>query len=342
VLVAYADDEPQKQQQQQQQQQAHPALAGCDAGGAGSSYFPGFWAKAVPENSPLSDVRPPPDSPTGGVSMELTMPAAAAPAQQQQQHVPGEVTAGLPSLGALAEADEWEEAGEEAAQQHPQAPAPGELTAALPSLGALADADEWEEQQAAPAGWADVAGANITANITAALPGLGALVEEDEGGASAGEANACGDGDGTTGMDLTVAAGLVLEHHTQQLQQQVEAQAAPAPAPTMVVAAPSPAVAPHEVEQPADEHPALAAPEAAPAAAELEPTLPVGRRSIGRRSLGRASLGRASLGGSDDPLAGEVAKAAQLNKWGFAPGQEDTLDINLEMHGEGGAGWEDG
>lgn len=328
-MVTYADEEPSVGVAPPAQQQQHPALAGCETGGGGS-YFPGFWAKAVPENSPLSDVRAPPESPDA-VSMELTMPAAPAHQQQQQQHVPGEVTAGLPSLGALAEADEWEEADGGAAAQHA---APGEVTAALPSLGALADADELE------AAAADAAAANLTHNITAALPGLGDLVEEDEGGASAAEG---ADGD-TVGMDLTVAAGRVLEHHLQQQQQHAEEAAQRSPAPTAVVdVASSPAAAAHEVEQPAADvqaaaqHPALAQPETASASAELEPTQQVGSPATRGRSLGRMSLGRVSLGGTDE-VAGEATKAAQLNKWGFAPGQEDTLDINLEMHG-GCAGW---
>jgi hypothetical protein len=57
-------------------------------------------------------------------------------------------------------------------------------------------------------------------------------------------------------------------------------------------------------------------PEPEPAAAEPaeEAPAPVGRRSS----------------------TGNLAKqqAVQVNKWGFAPGGEDTLDINLELHGE--------
>lgn len=300
--------------------QQHPALAG----GAGA-YRPGFWNKTVPENSPLSMGNPLPamlcaDSP-GSVSMELTQPTLMLPAQQQhQQHQPGEVTAGLPSLGALAEADELEGAEEEA----PPAAVPGEVTATLPSLGALAD--EWEQEEGqrqglAGDGWAvgAPADANVTANITAALPGLDALVAEDE--------------DATAGMDLTVPAGRVLEHYLQQQQQQ---QASPAPT---LAAAPSPAAAPVAIPSPGQQqlegqHPALAAPEAAPPAGELEPTVAVGG-ATGHLSMGRLSVGPEELA---------AAKAGQMNKWGFAPGQEDTLDINLELHGalwwDAGDEWE--
>lgn len=300
VVVTY--DEPTIQHQEQQEQQ-HPAMAGNGA------YRPGFWNKTVPENSPMSmDPLPLPDSP-GSVSMELTQPtlAVAVPPQQQQ---PGEVTAGLPSLGALAEADELEAAEEQhlgqQQQQSAAAPAPGEVTAALPSLGALAEADEWQQGggEALDDGWAGfatagVGGANVTANITAALPGLGALVAEDE--------------DATAGMDLTMPAGRVLEHHPQQASPAPAAAISPAPA---AAAAPSPALS-----QP-EQHPALVPAEAAPAAAELEPTAPVAIR----------------LSSGTDELA--EAKAGQLNKWGFAPGQDDTLEINMEKHGAGWVGRE--
>jgi hypothetical protein len=267
----------------------HPALAG-DASDGGGAYRPGFWNKSVPENSPLTDPLLPMmlggESP-GQVSMELTAPTLPLHKAAAAQHVrhglgPGEVTAGLPSLGALAEADELE-AEEEQGQQQQQMP--GEVTAALPSLGALADADEWEQEGAEGMQQQQQQVADhLTGNITAALPGLGALVEEDEDGGTAG-----------IGMDLTVPAGRVLEHHLQQ-QQQLE-------------------------QSPAATHPALAAEEPDAGAAELEPTLAVGRLSVGG---GGGSAGRSTAG-----------KSRQLNKWGFAPGQEDTLDINLEMHG----GW---
>ena len=340
VVVAY--DEPQEptvtaqpaaQQQQQQQQQQHPALAGA---GTSGGYRPGFWNKTVPENSPLSmsvGGLPPMDSP-GSVSMELTQPTVGLPQQQAaQQHQPGEVTAGLPSLGALAEADELEGAAEE---QQAQQPVPGEVTAALPSLGALADADEWEQGEAVADadGWAAAGhgSGNVTTNITAALPGLGALVAEDE--------------DATAGMDLTVPAGRVLEHHPQQVQHSLSPTAVTAPSPaaagpspaglaaaTFAAAAavsPAPAIIPSPgqqqlVEQQQREaHPALAAAEEPAGAAELEPTVAV-----------PTTGGRVSGGGTDEL---EAVQARQLNKWGFAPGQEDTLDINLEMHGEGMGG----
>lgn len=336
VVVAY--DEPLEtavaaQAPTQQQQQQHPALAGA---GTGGGYRPGFWNKTVPENSPLSmsvGGLPPMDSP-GSVSMELTQPTVGlSPQPQVAQHQLGEVTAGLPSLGALAEADEMEDAVAEQPAQQPQRPVPGEVTAALPSLGALADADEWEQDEAAAeaGGWAaagDGSG-NVTANITAALPGLGALVAEDE--------------DATAGMDLTVPAGRVLQHNPQQVQHSlsptpgaVPSPAAAGPSPAAVAAAaaaatPSPApgiipspgqqqLADHQQQQ-QDVHPALAPAEEPAGAAELEPTLAV-----------PTTGGRTSGGGTDELAA---VKARQLNKWGFAPGQEDTLDINLEMHG----GW---
>ncbi|EFN59398.1 hypothetical protein CHLNCDRAFT_56732 [Chlorella variabilis] len=171
VVVQYEEDEPSMAAQRAQPDAQHPALVGDAGAGASGAYRPGFWNKTVPENSPLSDGMPL-DSP-GMVSMELTQPtvqlqaAAAAPG-------PGDVTAGLPSLGALADADEWWE-----------------------------DAQGAPEQAAVAAGWAgaaaSAAAANATANITAALPGLGALVAEDE--------------DATAGMDLTLPTGRVLEHH---------------------------------------------------------------------------------------------------------------------------------
>ncbi|KAL4430905.1 hypothetical protein ABPG75_006161 [Micractinium tetrahymenae] len=282
VVVAY-DEEPTVAQQLRPQ---HPALVGAvpEAGAADGAPFPGFWSRAVPENSPLADVPaapapvpPLPDSP-GMVSMELTQPTLAV--QAPAQHVAGEVTAGLPSLGALAEADEEEDA------------------AAGPA----------EQQHAA--GWAHAAAlADVTAgNITAALPGLGSLVEEDEEDAA--------------GMDLTVPAGRVLEHHPQVQQAAVaDAEAAePVGQPQQQGSA--------QGEQWDVEPLVPDGAEAPTAEAEAEaaaPALPAGRRSMGRFSLG---------GGSTDELAREeAARAAQLNKWGFAPGQDDTLDINLEMHG---------
>ncbi len=368
----------------QQLRPQHPALVGAapEGGATEGAPFPGFWSRAVPENSSLADVPPAaqaplPDSP-GMVSMELTQPTLAVHApvqhlpgdvtaglpslgalaeadeeedsgaaqqqwqeqQQQQQHALGEVTAALPSLGALAEADEEEEAAAVQRQQQQRAQMPGEVTAALPSLGALAEADEMEEgegpSQQQAAGWAQAAAlvADVTVgNITAALPGLGLLVEEDEEDAA--------------GMDLTEPAGRVLEHHPP-VQPEAGADAAPAealqqsPAPTAVLAAGQSSPALLNVAQPQQaaeqedqqETQALApAPTEAPAP-DAQPGSAAPARTTGRRSMGRFSLG----GSSADELAGveEAARAAQLNKWGFAPGQEDTLDINLEIHGRDG------
>ena len=45
-----------------------------------------------------------------------------------------------------------------------------------------------------------------------------------------------------------------------------------------------------------------------------------------------APAGPAGRRSSTGALARE--RAAQVNKWGFAPGGEDTLDINLELQGQ--------
>lgn len=284
VLAQYEEEEEQQAVLRARPSMQHPALVGepVSVGGAGDSYQPGFWHKSVPENSPLSD-RMALDSP-GMVSMELTEPTAQPASRAVVQVRQGPV---------------------------------GEVTAGLPSLGALADADEWMDGSGEPAGWGTAAAAdNVTGGITAALPGLGALVAEDE--------------DGTAGMDLTLATGRVLEHNLQQRQQQQQYAGRPSPA-ASPSSSPLMAVVPSGGSaQPA--HPALAPVELTRggSAEQLDPTVaiaPVSESASGQRS--RLSAGSDELG------RGAVARGAQLNKWGFAPGADDTLDINLEMHG----GW---
>ena len=78
----------------------------------------------------------------------------------------------------------------------------------------------------------------------------------------------------------------------------------------------------------------------------------MGRRSIGQRRLsmpgglqgspvptqqpspasGLAVMQQPSPGGS--PLPPSTGRRNQLSKWGFAPGEDDTLDLNLESKGE--------
>ena len=78
----------------------------------------------------------------------------------------------------------------------------------------------------------------------------------------------------------------------------------------------------------------------------------MGRRSIGQRRLtmpgglqrspvplqqlppvgSLAVTQQLSPGGS--PLPGSTGRRNQLSKWGFAPGEDDTLDLNLESKGE--------
>lgn len=155
-----------------------------------SGYQPGFINMTVPENSPLVESGLPQDSP-GQVSMELTMPVQVALAERQQQ---------LQQQQQQSEA-EAEEGGW--AGRH----VPGEVTIALPSLGALAAADELEEGlQAGASGWGGLEPTvNLTANITAALPGLNDLVAEDE------EATAGMDLTEPTGAVLAVAAAQQVE-----------------------------------------------------------------------------------------------------------------------------------
>lgn len=163
--------------------------SGAPSGDGG--YRPGFWDKTVPDGSPLQEPASL-DSP-GMVSMEITQPLLAAVHQgfgsgeeeeeavtmQQQQYAPGEVTAGLPSLGALAEADAYED----------------ELLLQQAQLGGsgAGTAGEWQQG----------AGVDATMNITGGIPGLSSLIAEDEeaeaGGAPMDEA--------TAGMDLTLADG---------------------------------------------------------------------------------------------------------------------------------------
>jgi hypothetical protein len=196
---------------------------------------------------------------------------------------------------------------------------PGEVTAALPSLGALAEADEWEQDGASPGQgglWAGAPAGHLTANITAALPGLAALVAEDE--------------EATAGMDLTLPAGRVLEHHPQQQQQQ---QAHASPAPAAAAASPAPAAvqaSPAAVGAPQNRqvHPALAvAGDEDEGAAAMEPTLAL--------AGGAAAEAAARLSGGSDELGQGREVGAQLSKWGFAPGADDTMNIDLELHG----GW---
>eukprot|EP00887_Chlorella_sp_A99_P005399 scaffold1.g5399.t1 len=233
--------------------------SGGDGGGrpafqALGAYQPGFSHMTVPENSPLHD---PLGSP-GQVSMELTLPVGGA--QQEQQ--PGHGGGGRPEPDGPARAPQW------------RARVPGEVTAGLPSLGALAEADELEDAlgDGAGTGWEGLEPTvNLTANITAAMPGLGALVEEDE--------------EATAGMDLTEAGGQLLAHMPPQ--------------PAAVEGSP----------------PAPAQPEPEPEEGGAE----------------GAAAGR--LSGGTDELPARDAVASQVNKWGFAPGREDTMDINLELHG---------
>ncbi|GAB4817814.1 hypothetical protein N2152v2_004860 [Parachlorella kessleri] len=265
----------------------------------GGEYQPGFLGKSLPDHSPLhGSHRIPLDeagSPEGmDVSMEITQPVLEAQEdgmvleelEQDQQQGLGDTSRPGP-VGA------WGTAA-----------APGEVTAGLPSFGALVEEDAYDsglelenrQQQLEPPGgaaWHQAAGGsditlNVTQNITGGLRGLGSLVEEDEEAYAAEQPQSRPAEDeptATAGMDLTVAAGRVLEHSYQPNLQAAQQQAQePDEA--------EGAVQPSEVDA---------------------PTAPAGRRSS----------------------TGEQARqqAAQVNKWGFAPGGEDTLDINLELQG---------
>ncbi len=175
-----------------------------------AAYQPGFLGKTVPDHSPLNGggMDMPLDSP-GMVSMEITQPMLAAAAlpygdgndapmedeEQQLQEiqdgpgwaggVPGEVTAGLPSFGALVEEDAY---GEE------------EL---LPQ-------QEQQEQEQQQGGGMDRWGtaAEVTMNITDGIPGLSCLIAEDEEADAAGQASMrAEEEEATAGMDLTMPAG---------------------------------------------------------------------------------------------------------------------------------------
>lgn len=177
---------------------------GAVAAAGGGEYEPGFWNKTVPDNtSPL-----PLDSP-GMVSMEITQPVVLEERLQQAQQ---------PAL--LPEEQGEEELGPEAHAWAAAAGGPGEVTAGLPSLGALAEADEvyaeelaaqQQQQPAAAGGWGGVAAAdvtlNLTHNITSGIPGLSSLIAEDEEGDAAGGGPEAEVEEATAGMDLTVAAG---------------------------------------------------------------------------------------------------------------------------------------
>ena len=201
----------------------------------GGEYQPGFLGKSVPDHSPLhGGSRLPLDeagSPEGmDISMEITRPVVEAEEngmvleeqeQDQQQGAenisqpapgggwgaaaaPGEVTAGLPSFGALVEEDAYDDGSLEQENKRQQ----------FERTGGAA----WHQ----PAGGSDVT-LNVTQNITGGLRGLGSLVEEDEeayaaeqpqGGLAEDEPTA------TAGMDLTVAAGILgdLKKSTEELK----------------------------------------------------------------------------------------------------------------------------
>ena len=176
------------------------------AGPAPAAYQPGFLGKTVPDGSPLGGGLPLDASP-GMVSMEITQPVLAAAGQPEFGY--GEEEEGEAQL-------QDEQLGWAASAAH------GEVTAGLPALGALAEEDAYEEelaqqqqqQQQAAGAWAAAAGAgggtgglgNVTLNnITGGIPGLSSLIAEDEAeGAGLAEPPA---EEVTAGMDLTVAAG---------------------------------------------------------------------------------------------------------------------------------------
>lgn len=255
---------------------------------APSSYQPGFINMTVPENSPISGSALPLDTSPGQVSMELTLPV-----QQQQQVQPrlasGAGEAGEGGLGT------W------------RSRVLGEVTAALPSLGALAEADELEDElqgrlgAGGEAGWEGLEPTvNLTASITAALPGLKDLVAEDE--------------DATAGMDLTEPTGHVLQ--AQQPQQAAAGVVAGAAVPVAgALLRPSAAEQVEQQEEQAHGAATAAGWEAGQVQQEAQP------------------LGVTRMSSGSDELAAGRKVASMVNKWGFAPGQEDTLDINLEMHG---------
>lgn len=156
------------------------------------------------------------------VSMDITQPVA------DQQHVqghsnnawmpsaPGDVTAAVPSLADLAEADELDAAAVQ--QQQHQEPV------AFISPGRPSDAA-------------------FNPNITAAIPGFGDLVDEDENAAHAVE-NAVPGVD--EGMDLTMAVGRVLETHPGGVAEGAAPGAAP-PAVTPAADGRTPSLSPGQL-----------------------------------------------------------------------------------------------
>jgi hypothetical protein len=125
----------------------------------------------------------------------------------------------------------------------------------------------------------------------------------------------------TIGMDITQATGRVLEINLSRPESVTAACAEPAEQ--------QPEQASYDAAQGAGSAQAagtlLAAAGIAPTAqVDASDATPVSH-VLPRRS--------ARLSSGTDELAQGQAVNAQMNKWGFAPGADDTLDINLEKHG---------
>ena len=180
----------------------------------------------------------------------------------------------------------------------------GDITAALPSLAGLAEADELEEQQQQREIHGHMYGND---DVTSAVPGLGLLVEEDEQREEQEQQH--------PDMELTVALGHVVSSSSTKKQQQqqshryddtLEHTLPPVPEEEMetifIRANPTPSPPP----PPPLEGNTNTMNNVAPA-----PPSPL----------------------SQDTEGGEYRQEGLANKWGFAPGDDDTMELDLEEHG---------
>ena len=212
-----------------------------------------------------------------------------------------------------------------------------DVTGAVPSLGDLAEADELEDED-------HPARSSIYAldydNVTAAVPGLGAVLEEDEEE----------EGDNVVDMEMTVAIGGVsVEEQGNQEEEDDEI--------IINTAAAAATEEEHQQEEEAEEFFAAAAP--APIAAPAEDAPPVieegdvlppatqdqqqqqqqqqqvenGVENAVQRQSSPTFTFSSGSGGGGGGTGGQQQQEGQANKWGFVPGDDDTMELDLEGHG---------
>ncbi|KAK9814135.1 hypothetical protein WJX72_001123 [[Myrmecia] bisecta] len=159
---------------------------------------------------------------------------------------------------------------------------------------------------------------DITLNITAGVPGLGTLLEEDEAdlqSASHSRENNNTNDTISVGMELTIASGRILDAAYQP--EEAAAPAGPFGRPSKAFSLPN-----------------ATSPSQAPTHHNDTDDLSLGYSNVLHDGVhpvwGAAADATAHVGQGE----GDVGPPDnQVNKWGFVPGEDDTMELNLEHKG---------